>query len=314
MFAAWLLLSGAAHSAECPDVREKISKAWALFDDAEVAVAKRLLAEANSELACQTRLVPADDLLELYRLDGLVSLALDDRKGAVYATIRAVAANHDGAAPPSEYGPDLAELYDTWSSRLSESTIRLTIEGGGVVYVDGRRADAGSPLDVVQGEHVLQFEDDMGTVRSMVAELEADQVIRTGSAREGGGITMQPVEPVEPVESVAEVDRSRKRPAALATVGGVALAAGGAGVLLGVLGERSFEADPYTDPYLDCEPKMPCFAQARANAIRGDATRVRAFYGSGYGLSALGVGLLSAWAIGLPVHTDGRTLGFRGRF
>jgi hypothetical protein len=306
------LLTGAALAADCPGVQKTIAEAWRLFDDAEVASAKSLLDQANSDLACQSDLVEPEALLELYRLDGLVSLALDDPKGAVYATLRAVAADHLAAAPPPEYGPDLAELYATWSARLRETTIELTVEGGAVVFVDGRRADSGSPLEIVEGWHLVQVIDDMDIVSSTVVDLESDQVLYTGTLADESGVMLKPV--ATPAPAVLERTKARKRPAGLAAAGAAAVALGGAGIYVGYVEERRFVSDPYRDRYDACSPGSACYGEARSQAIRGDATRVRVLYGAGYGLAAVGAGLLTTWAIGLPLYTDGRTLGLSGRF
>lgn len=308
-----LFLASSALAADCPNVQDTIAEAWRLFDDAEVAASKALLAEANENLGCQTQLVAADDLLELYRLDGLVSLALDDPKGAVYATLRAVAADHLAAAPPPEYGPDLADLYDIWVARLKESTITLEVKGGGAVYVDGRSTDLDSPLDVVEGEHLVQVVDDMGIVRSLVADLHTDQILYTGTLAESS-LRLEAVEQTvaSPPE---EPSRGRARPLGLAIAGVATLGLGATGVTLGYLGERRWALDPYRgETFFDCAPGTGCYADARAQAIRRDANQVRAFYGVGYGLSAVGTSLLATWALGLPVHSDGRTVGVSARF
>ena len=75
------LLATLGH-ASCPDLAERVNAAWALFGDAELQDAKDAIADAYEGVPCQGRVITTDELMALYRLDGLVSLALDDPKGA----------------------------------------------------------------------------------------------------------------------------------------------------------------------------------------------------------------------------------------
>src|SRR6185436_9127026 len=102
----------------------------------------------QKSLGCQPAVVPTSVLLDLYRLHVLIDLARQDREGAVYATIREVI-TEPSATPPAEYGPQLAELHQTWSSRLSAQSFAVKIEGADEAYVDGHRITPKSPMKVL---------------------------------------------------------------------------------------------------------------------------------------------------------------------
>ena len=324
----WLLLPTLASAADstCLPLGPQVDHAWEQYRDAEVEAAKAALTEAYGSLGCQLEVLSTADLLALYRLDALVSITQDDQKGAVYATIRSVAAQHEGGRPPEEYGPSLAELYDTWSQRLGAALVELTVEGGGDVFVDGRQVVLGQPLQVAQGEHVIQIASP-GSVASEVVDIAAAYVIETGIPAPGPGElpgqaprTEGPVVPFVPVPTapaptpaptVGEPapapppSAGRRRP--VWAFAGAALAGGGAAFALGsaAVSEANFRADPYAG-----------LGAGRADAITRDAQAIRTAYLVGYGLSAVSVGLLSVGVIGLPASGDGPVgaVSLRGRW
>ena len=307
----WLATWAAAQP--CPQVRDQVEQAWAAFNDAELERSKEIIDEANGNLNCQTELVPTEDLLALYRLDALVSLSQEDQKGAVGATIRAVAADHvDGEPPDDKYGPALADLYRSWVDRLSGTLVTVRVDGGGFVWVDGRRADALNPIEVVEGEHLIQVEIPH-LIRSELTDLSADYVVYTGIPGPELPIPIpKPVTEVPPPVVPAPPSARRKRPLGLLVAGGVGAALGGAALLTGYRSESSFNGSNYDAPsYNGCGKGQSCYAQARVDTINGDALKIRIAYGAGYGLTGVGVGLLGMGAIGLPARTSGIAVGWR---
>jgi len=314
MILIWLAATAAAQP--CPEVREQVSQAWAAFNDAELERSKEIIDEADNSLSCQTALVPTEDLLDLFRLDALVSLSQDDQKGAVGATIRAVAADHvDGEPPEAKYGPELAELYRSWVGRLSGTLVTVRVDGGGFAWVDGRRADALNPIDVVEGAHLIQVEIP-NLIRSEVTDLSEDYVVYTGIP---GPELPKPVPVPEPSTAVpappAPVptgSNGRRRPMGLLVAGSVGAALGGAALLTGYRSELSFNSSDYTaNSYGGCLRGEACYEQARADTINDDALKIRVAYGAGYGLTGIGVGLLGIGAIGFPARTSGVAVGWR---
>lgn len=299
-------------SEPCPPLGPQVDSAWAAYRDAEVDDAKAVLQEAYGSLACQTTVLTTDDLLALYRLDALVSITQDDQKGAVYATLRAVAAQHEGAVPPDDYGPTLAELYGTWSERLGGTLVEVRVDGGGEVYVDGRAVPAGGALSVAEGEHVVQVATGEA-VRSEVLDLSDAHIVQTGvpgpsavpafTPAPAPAPAPAPVAPVPRSADPAPVRAGRRRPAwAFAAAG---LTAGGAAFALGSarVSETNFLADPYAG-----------LGSTRAEVIRRDAQAIRSVYLVGYGLSAVSVGLLSVGVVGLPTGGGPVTVGVGRRW
>jgi len=307
----WLLLSIAVAQDDCPPIGESVERAWAQYNDAEVDAAKVILQEAYADLPCQTEVVTTASLLDLYRLDALVSITQADEKGAVYATLRAVAAKHEGGRPPESYGPRLAELYDTWSQRMGGALVSVTVDGGGVVYVDGREVTASGSLQVAEGEHLVQIEGD-GDLTSEVVDLADDHEVATGVPLPAGqaelpGYAAPPPAPVpapEPVEPAPvpqpSVASGRRRP--IWAFAGAALAGGGAVFALSsaYVSETNFLSDPYTG-----------LGSQRVDVITQDAAAIRVAYGVGYGLAGVSAGLLTVGLIGLPARSVSAPPGVR---
>lgn len=317
------LLLQTAWGASCPEgvlpLREQLDAAWAQYNDAEVQAAEALVQVATEQLPCQTQVVPTADLLDLYRLDALISITVNDNEGAVFATLRAVAVQHEGAVPDSSYGPYLIELYETWSLRLGGALVKVGVDGGGQVWVDGRPLQAPQVLGVAQGEHLIQVEAH-GGVSSQLLDLRADHLIVTGAPGPTSAFVAAPAappaaapaplpEPVPmapaptPVPAVTAAPSSRrKRP--LWAFAGAGLAGAGAAFALGSawVSEKNFLADPYAGQ-----------GALRADNIARDARTIRTAYQAGYGLAAVSGGLLTFGVVGLPA-AQGPTLGWRVRW
>ena len=318
-----LLLVASLASAACPDLDERVEAARALFNDAELQAAKQEIAAAYEGLACQGRVITTDELVALFRLDGLVSLTLEDTKGATYATIRSVAANHDSGAPPAEFGPALAEMYATWSERLGGQLLWVRVAGSGLVWIDGREVDGRTFIEVAEGEHLIQVRAN-ATLTSEVLDLRADHVVQTGQPGPGPAPLPQPASvaaplpvpvpvpvPVAPVPTPPDelVLGPRRHPAGF-FVGGVLSAGAGGGAMWWASQQEALFLDTIYDAevYRGCFKGSDCYTDARSQEIRGDADRANIGYAVGYGLSALGVGLVTAGAVGLKPWPNGVAL------
>ena len=330
MFLLWLLGAVASAQDDCPDVRELVDAGWEAYEEAELERARELIVESHESLSCQTRVIGSDELLLLYRLDALVSITMEDNKGAVYATIRAVTLDPE-VAPPAEDGPELAELHATWADRLREATATLRVAGSGDVYVDGVRMDETAPLQVLEGEHLVQFEGVDGWV-CQVRDVVGDNVIETGRPSELPEGPIEPPieepdeppieepdeppieEPDEPIEEPVEdpdpdpgPDRPRRRHrVGLLVTGGVIAAAGGGVAGYAFTEELAFKNDDfYPDSFGACQKGQTCYLDARQSAIVEEAERVQLLYGIGYGVAAVGVLVLGTELIILPAPTAG---------
>jgi hypothetical protein len=311
MLLVWM---ATALAAPCPDLSQVTEEAWAAFNDAELQEAKDHLKRGVDSLACQERAVSTDELLGLFRLDGLVSLAQEDRKGAVYATIRLVTIDPD-ALPGEELGPEFADLHQTWADRLSESVVSITVQGLGEAWVDGRVLTQDVPHAVVAGEHLLQVYDDAGW-HSTVQELAEDTVLITGEGLEV--VPLAELEP-EPPENGDILDpelpppRQRRHRSSMLIAGGIGVA-GGAGLLAyGFIEERAFKSRDYdADTYGGCVQDDECYDLAREREIRNDASTIRALYATGYVLTGIGVAVLGTELFILPAPSgSGGGLGIR---
>jgi hypothetical protein len=317
-----VFLSAMAMAAPCdqaPLLSVRTQAAWDQYNDAEVAAAKAVLVEAYQELSCPQAVVTSSQLLDFYRLDGLVSISQSDQKGAIYATLRAAAVDHVSGAPPEAYGPYLAELYETWASRLAVAPIEVSVDGGGAVYIDGRPVVYGAPLSVAAGEHLVQIEAG-GVFRNSVLDLAADHVVATGVPLPEGALAPATVVPAPapvvpqpaPVAAPAPIvmldeepqeGPRRRRP--LWTFAGAAIAGGGAAFALGSgsISERNFLDDPYRG-----------FGAARDTAVYKDAQAVRLAYGLGYGLAAVSGGLLTVGVVGFSASATPQGIHLGARF
>lgn len=288
-------LSTQAHAADCTDLSTRLDDASAAYDDAEIAETGRLLDKAIGELACQERLLDNRELAALFQFRALVALSAEEQETAVLSILRSVAAAPD-APPAPESSPELISMFDKWSRRLEKALVDVRVQGAGSAWVDGREVKPGRVLRVVEGEHLIQYEGTDG-VEGEVRELSDDHVVAT----------LTPVEPEpepapQPVPAPAPVTppprapapppvdpKRRGRPGWIAA-GLTGATLGGGAILAAFMRERSFTNDPYNaESYDGCLSGSSCYARARANVIRKDATVIRALYGAGYGLSGAGV-------------------------
>jgi hypothetical protein len=295
-----LLLTAVAPSwaQDCPKVADAVASALDALDQAELELAKQRIAQGYGSLACQTEVVDTTTLLELYRVDGLIALAQSDPKGMVYATLRAVAASHDAGRPPDRYGPELQESFDTWVERLQQDLVTVTVSDGGTAWVDGRAVDAAHPLQVLEGEHLLQVPEGPGRVSSRIEEIAGDYTLTTGIPLQGPPVPMPDPVSVEPSPLTA-----RKRPPAL--VIGTIASAGIAGLALvsGFRTEGLFHTSNYDDPrYGGCSQAQRCWETNRTLAIRQDARLANRLYATGYAAAGVTGGLLVVTLVGFPVR------------
>lgn len=312
MFLLWL--AAAAHAATCGDLPTLIGRAWAAFDDAELERSKQVIAEANRALACQSEVVPKQQLLDLFRVDALVSLTQQDRKGAVYATIRMVTIDPD-AEPGADLGPEIAELHSSWSARLADAAATVVIVGTGEAWVDGTPVPRNGPLKAIEGEHLVQVRTAEGVLRSEVRELTGKVVLDSGGvttpvAPEPPPVPVPVPVPVGPVVPPVEPGGGRSHRVGLLVGGGLIAAGGAATVALTYPSEQAFLADDYfRDAFGDCQRGDDCYRGARRAAIIADAQDIRTRYLIGYGLAGVGVLVVGTELILLPAPAgDGGAL------
>lgn len=323
-FPLFFILTGVAFAGDCAPVDEQVSRAWDAFYDAELEEAKDTVSSAVQSLDCQSELVSSETLMELYRVDALISLTKDDRKGSVYATIRAVTVDPN-SGPPADMGPELAELYADWSQRLGDSKIAVRLADGGEAWVDGNPLVTGEYAELIAGEHLIQYRAD-GVIHSSVEELTGNWVVVTGPPilNTDGGAPMttgpDPVPYALPSRAVVTdsslpSDSGRRRLWEFGLAGALTTAAGGAMLGVSVVEEQRFLSLDYLDStYNGCARGQDCYQVAREDTIRADANRVHLLYGSAYGLLTVGVATSLVSIIGLPAYTDGRTINFQIHF
>ena len=175
--ATWLTM---ALAAPCPDLQAEVDAGWNAYEDAELIQAEGHVARAIRSLSCMEASAGKDALLQLYRLNALLSITQSDREGAVYATIRVVTID-PAAEPDPRLGPELADMHETWSARLAQSIIRVAYEGTGGAWIDGQ--PVGEPwIEVYSGEHVVQFDGPDGWV-SRVEELDSSVTLGPPGAK-----------------------------------------------------------------------------------------------------------------------------------
>ncbi len=320
----WWLATTVAQAEEpvCAQIPDLTESAWDSFNDAELEAAKAKLAQANDAIGCQTEPVSTEELMAMHQLDALVSLSQEDRKGAVYATIRMVTIDPD-TKPSEDLGPELQDLHATWVTRLSESTVDVTVKGAGAAWLDGRRVGGGERISGLAGEHVIQVRNNDGSFSSRVQDLATDLVLMTGGETPGGEPPPpdKPIKPDKPPKPPKE-KTGPKVSVPLVLVGLATAAAGGALVALGNQSEQRFLGNPYSDDqYTDpksgvvCALGDECYPTARDEQIRLDANRIRATYIGGYASGVTGAALVTSGLLITPDPTSGRiTVGLRGRW
>jgi hypothetical protein len=291
-----ILLHSVASAADCADVVERTAVAFVMYDNAELERARDVIGEAYAGLSCQSAPVPPEVLLALYRLDALVALSQDDKKGVVYATLRAVAVDPVGARPSiEEYGPELAAEYDLWAERLAADQLTVSVEGAGPVWVDGFEVTAGSPRSVVGGEHLLQRTDPSGAFVSEVRELTQDLVVSAGA------VVVAPTPAPAPVPVPEPLPLGRRRPAWLVAGTVVGYVGSGAAIATAYRSEAMFrQASFLPDGIGSCAAGEACYPRAREELVRSKARTINTAYGLGYGLAVVSSGLLTVVIAGIP--------------
>ncbi len=306
---AWL----SAMAFGCEPLGQRLTEAQAALDDAEVALARAAVDGAYKSLECQQQVVEPEELLALYRLDGVVALAAGDKGRAVYAVLRAGAIDPVSAIHPQEHGPDLAFLFATYAAPLGASLIAVSVDDSRSVWIDGHPIGL-VPLGIARGEHVVQV-GTPGALASRVVEISADTIFHEGEPgpapllgppveRAAPPSPPMPLLP-EPVAALIPVEHPHDVPSRVVWIGGLAVgAASGAAFVLGWTAERDFNADPYqAETYAGCQRDEPCWSTGRTEEIRAASDRVRLFYLAGYGLAGAGAGLFLSGATGAAIHT-----------
>ena len=317
-------LATTAFAEPCKEIPELTASAWDAFNDAELEQSKQILADANDALACQQDVVSTEGLLAVYRLDALVSLTQEDRKGAVYATIRAVTVDPK-AAPSDDLGPELLDLHNTWATRLSDTMIEIRMEGAGGAWLDGRIIEAGNSIQALAGEHLIQTKNADGTFASGVQDLSTDLVLMTGGETpvadpkdpKDPKDPTDPKDPKDPIDPKPPKDpKPKKDPKPLnlkvpvVVVGGLAAAGGTAAVGIAWTWEQSFLQDTYNRPvFNECEVGEICYAEERRKTIVDDAKKIRGMYRIGYVSLGAGIAVAGTGLFVLPSPTaDGGML------
>lgn len=298
-----------AQAQECPAVQDSVDKAYGAFEDAETEEARELIKQTYLSLECQQTTVPTGALMELYHLDALTALSVEDVQGATYATIRAISAN-PSVSPPESMGPEIAEMHATWSTRLKDSQLTLTHQDAEVsLWVDGVLLPVGTERQFVEGEHLLQVMND-GVMTSKVVELGT----KLSGVAPWNLLVVRPAEKtvaVAPVQAVKPPKKPKRQGKGAAkwgvTLAGAAITLGGGAVLgLGAYEEQQFTSRSY-------DPDEYANDNERERAIRDDAAKVNQLYILGYGLVGVGIATTSIGLFAIPV-SDGGGLGLRARW
>ena len=290
-FLQLLVLKTAIAAPSCPDIGITVDQGWALYQGAELDSAKALIDASIGSLSCQPRVVGRAELLELFQLSALVALSLNDGPSMDLALERALATDHT-ARPPEGHGPELQGRWDRLAAERASNLVTVEFQAPGFVWVDGRAVSADRPLAIAAGLHVVQIEGPMGT-DTQIVPIEQDVVLLGNGDQQ---ISARP-----PPPTFASTAPVRRRPAALwaaaAGTGGLMVAA----LASGYRSERSFLGSSYqAEAFGGCAYASACYPQARRDTIAGDAARINAAYGVGYGLAAITSSLITVALIGLP--------------
>jgi hypothetical protein len=314
----WWWFATLASADPCPDPTVAVQAAYDAFDEAEVDLAQARVDEALAGLLCAPTPTPANVLEDLYGFAAVVAYARGDQRATVTALMRLRAAFPSGA-PHSQFGPELIEQAAAWSERLAAEQVAVVPTEISVV-VDGVRLAVGQRHSVPMGDHLLQAEGVTGAWTSIRQDVGVDRSLALVDVPAVASVEPRPGrEPKPPRDPRPRPDRIELPPkhrAALLVSGAVSLAAGAGALGYGLAQERRFLDDAYDQAsFGGCAIGDACYEDARIEAIRGDALAVRIAYIAGYGLSALGVGLLGTELFILPAPTaTGATVGLRGRF
>ena len=288
-----------------------MDQAYAAYNDAETETAIDVIQKAHDALSCQTKPVDQKAPISLYHLDALTALSVEDQKGAVYSMIRAISVN-PVALPPQSMGPEIAEMHSTWSARLEDATLTLSIgNDASPLWVDGKLLESGKSRELVEGEHLFQREEN-GEFVSAIVDVSA-KISSTGPwfvLINEPIVTPnvdQPVFVVPEKKPLKEPKSSKKGVRLGVTLSGVAVAVAGGGVLgWGAMEEMKFSKANYPlENFSD--------TSQRASAIEADAKRINQLYMLGYGLIGVGVATTSVGLFVMPV-SGGTGLGVQGRW
>ena len=302
----FLLISGVAFAAPCAGLHETVEAARAAFDDAELEKAQVLLDQAQADLGCQSKPVHSEDFHALYLLKGVTALAQGDQREAKAWVVLAVTVRPD-APTPDQYGPDLAWMVRTSSSRLGDPTVEVRFDADG--YVDGRRVDpVNLALTVIPGTHLLQWRADDG-FHSELRDVDLDMSIRTkpeaAAPRTPAPVTTAPATEKPPVA------HKNLRPA-LFTAGALSAVAGGTLAGIGFIDQRAISAKDYNDDaFGKCDWFEDCYGAAREDAIYADARRVSVLYVGAASLAGVSAALFGA---GIAVHPTSTGISLSGRW
>ena len=307
----WLLTS-LALADPCPDPAEQLQSANLAFEDAEVAQAQAHIDQAVAGLLCIEQPVDNDTLQELYGFAAVVAYASGDEVKARDA-MRQLHTTSLSANPHAYFGPELTEMFDQVNASISQEPVELTIDSGWRrAWVDGELMSGGDRADVRVGRHLIQAPTGDGWFADRVSVNE-DSVLGTDGQVAPVSMALAPEDPrPDPVERP-----KRRHRTGLLVAGALTAAAGGGALVYGWQSESTFKVNPYDDAnYGGCAVADACYADARIDAIQGDASRIRVAYLAGYALTAVGVGVVGTELFILPAPrgATGGQLGIRGAF
>jgi hypothetical protein len=260
---ALTLLPAVAHAQDCPSLVEAVDQISSALQQVEIERAQELATTAYDGIACQPEPVNPVTLAGLFQLIGAVAVFAGETADADAAFARAVAIS-PMATIDSIYGSDVEQLYQQVQRRLlDEAGGSLLVRGSAAAWLDGRTVTMGVPVDLVVGQHLLQWQLEDGPMQSReirvvatetrqltLGELSDEELRQQMRANRGG------IDPNLPV----------------LIGGGVGLAAGA--VLLGLASRAEDSLHTEEDP----------------DALAGIQARNHAFALSGAGLLAVGAG------------------------
>ena len=226
------------------------------------------------------------------------------------------------------FGPELVTASEAARARRPDQTVTVHLDGGRRAWIDGQLIGGGERLELVPGSHLIQASNGTTSSAEWVA-IESDSFLDVGegirvwdmpaASEQALSVPVaQEAASVPPSAVGMELPRSPRRGhrTGLLVTGALTAAAGGGALVYAWQSENQFKTDPYNgDTYGGCALADDCYGRARIDAIQGDATRIRAAYLVGYGLTALGVGLVGTELFILPApRASGGQVGVRGRF
>ncbi len=150
-----------------PTVEATIAKAWKQFKNAEVDEAVELLQSADLLLPKQTRPVRRQDLIELFQLRSLVNIVQGNATAAAWSATQALVI-HPNAVPDSRFGPAYAKLHKMLQKADLVQKVDVSVEGDGRAYLSGIEVTRGATIQLGQGQHLLQVEQDDGSWKGTV--------------------------------------------------------------------------------------------------------------------------------------------------